>query len=724
MAIWSSEIKELEKLYESIKGQLSELEKELGHLMKTEDENVIMLYSRRCLEVIITDLCECELRRPRKTEPLKGIIDKLNKEEKVPSHIIASMHGLNELSTYGTHPKDFDPEQVKPVLINLDIIIKWYLKYKNIEITGKQITIEKVYNEKPGDKSIRYKKKKIIYYLASLCVIIAVVILFVFSSGSTLPFSRRDWILITDFENLTENPVFDKSLYTAFTLTTSQSRYINVFPRSKMLESLARMKIDDQTLIDEKMGREMAIREGVNLYIVPGISETGNRYAVTARIMDTKSGDPLRSEILYAETLNDILPTLDRLSRRIRQDLGESKYNIALQDKPLKKVTTSSLEALKLYSLGIDRHYLLDFEGAKNYYEDALRIDTGFTTAKASLGNINIRAFDPVKGREYLLQAVKAVDNLTDRERLSILALYAAQVENNIPKNLEYERMLVELYPDDPIAHNNMGYSYQVSGEYEKAVQEYKEAIRIDPNAVIAYGGLLWIYLDYLGEPDSALIWSSKMIKDNPQNAWGYLNMGSAWLCLDSLSKAEEAYIRALKINPDLILNLYRLAHVYRLQKKYDKAIGILKRIPEINQNETSAYYDLGVNYQSMGNQKEANKYFSIYKKAMTMECLKQRQITAESFISLAEVMARLGEIDSSEQTLQKAIIIDSTQNVKFAEVLCLQGKVIEAIEELEEAFENGYRNLFWLKLTPDLQILQYDTRYRDLLDKYFKQKL
>ena len=130
MAIWSSEIKELEKLYESLKGQLPDLEKELERLIKADDENMILLYSRRCLEVIITDLCECELKRPRKTEPLKGIIDKLHKEEKVPSNIITSMDHLNSLSAYGAHPKDFDPEQVKPVLVNLDIIIKWYLKYK------------------------------------------------------------------------------------------------------------------------------------------------------------------------------------------------------------------------------------------------------------------------------------------------------------------------------------------------------------------------------------------------------------------------------------------------------------------------------------------------------------------------------------------------------------------------------------------------------------------
>jgi len=111
MQIWSAEIKELEKLYESLKGQLPDLEKELERLIKADDENMILLYSRRYLEVIITGLCECELKRDRGTEPLKGIIDKLNKEKKIPAHIIASMHGLNELSTFGTLPKDFDPEQ-------------------------------------------------------------------------------------------------------------------------------------------------------------------------------------------------------------------------------------------------------------------------------------------------------------------------------------------------------------------------------------------------------------------------------------------------------------------------------------------------------------------------------------------------------------------------------------------------------------------------------------
>jgi len=162
MAFWDGEIKELGTLYDSFKGHLPDIVKELEQLVKTDDPNVVMLYSRRCLEVIVTDLCENELKRPRKTEPLKGIIDKLNAEEKVPSHIITSMISLNSMANYGAHPKDFDPEQVKPVLNNLAIIIRWYLKYKDFKIVSKAGSEEKEqkFIEQPVRRAEQPKPKK------------------------------------------------------------------------------------------------------------------------------------------------------------------------------------------------------------------------------------------------------------------------------------------------------------------------------------------------------------------------------------------------------------------------------------------------------------------------------------------------------------------------------------------------------------------------------------
>jgi uncharacterized protein (TIGR02145 family) len=184
MTIWTNEINELDALYKSFKGNLPDIVKEMEQLIRTDDPNVVMLYSRRCLEVIITDLCECELKRPRKTEPLKGIIDKLNSEEKVPSHIIASMQSLNSMATFGAHPKDFDPEQVKPVLMNLAIIIKWYLKYKNFQIVSKTEPADELpkinyqnYQENYQKKEPLKPRKRRLHW--SIKVILGLILLFV-----------------------------------------------------------------------------------------------------------------------------------------------------------------------------------------------------------------------------------------------------------------------------------------------------------------------------------------------------------------------------------------------------------------------------------------------------------------------------------------------------------------------------------------------------------------
>jgi hypothetical protein len=131
MTVWSSELRELEKVLDSIHWNHPGLSKELSRLLSTEDENMVLVYARRGLEIIVTDLCKCELNRPRGSEPLKRIIDKLNREEKVPSHIIAAMNNINSISTFGAHPKEFDPQQIKPVLLDLNTTLQWYLKYSN-----------------------------------------------------------------------------------------------------------------------------------------------------------------------------------------------------------------------------------------------------------------------------------------------------------------------------------------------------------------------------------------------------------------------------------------------------------------------------------------------------------------------------------------------------------------------------------------------------------------
>ncbi len=210
------------------------------------------------------------------------------------------------------------------------------------------------------------------------------------------------------------------------------------------------------------------------------------------------------------------------------------------------------------------------------------------------------------------------------------------------------------------------------------------------------------------------------MISDNPDNIWGYIDLGSAWICFDSLSRAVSAFKKAREINLGVSMNLFRLAHTYRLQARYDEAIAVLKDILVKNPYETSAMYDLGVNYQLAGDYDASVKYLTEFKKYATEVWMKKYPDDPATYIVMSAVTARLGEMGLSGQMLDKAAGFDSTRHEKYAELLCLQGKVPEALSQLDQAFKNGYRDLFWLKLTPDLEILRYDTRYRDMLKKYF----
>ena len=564
------------------------------------------------------------------------------------------------------------------------------------------------------------KGKVQILSVSSLVVIAAAAVLFLFYSGKSVPFKERGWIVITDFENHTGEEIFDNSLNTAFALSINQSRYINVIPRQRMFETLKRMKIKDLVYIDEETGREIAIREGVEVCIVPEISRVGSQYILTVRILEAKTGTIFRSEVLYAKGQDEILEKLDQLTKKIRRNLGESRYKISGQNKPLSEVTTSSLDALKQFSLGIENHLNMEFEKAIIYYKNAIEIDSGFTSAKASLGNLLFERFDREKGREWLDQAILSIDDLADNEKYSILSFYAVNIENNLDKGIEYINTIIGLYPDEPISYNNLGWYYYNQGEYEKAVKEYKAALQIDPYMMLSYGGLIWIYLENLGQIDSAMVWCEKMIEAGPENPWGHFYLGSASVAIDSLERAAIEYAKARDLDPNLLLNQYRLAHVYRLQGEYDKAIEALEGILLINPAEVSAHYDLGLNYRLLGDSENARSQFLEFKESAE-EYLDDNPDNPGTLNAYGVVLTSLGEKNTGWEIGKRAIELDSMIHFRFAELLAVQDRKSEALDHLQKALENGYRDLVWIKLNPDIHLLHEEVRYQELINKYFK---
>ena len=134
---WHPELTELTGLYARVQGKASQLETELIRIRETRDAVATLLVARRILEVIVTQICEENLHRERGNEPLVRILEKIGRENVMPDYVMTSMHNLNRLSTYGAHPKDFSPRQVREALLALCSIMEWYVS-SAIQLDQKQ----------------------------------------------------------------------------------------------------------------------------------------------------------------------------------------------------------------------------------------------------------------------------------------------------------------------------------------------------------------------------------------------------------------------------------------------------------------------------------------------------------------------------------------------------------------------------------------------------------
>ncbi len=448
MQIWSAEIKEIKRLYDSIKGQSPELEKELERLINASDENMVLVYARRCLEVIVTDLCECELQRPRKTEPLQGIIDKLNREEKIPSHIFASMQSLNSLSTFGSHPKEFDPEQVKPVLNNLSIIIKWYLKYKDFQIVDKPKSVEKYESKHPVDSPVE-------------------------KSIAVLPFvdmsPKKDQDYFCD--GITEEIINALSHIESF----------------KVIARTSAFAFKDRRVDIREIGRIL----GVETLLEGSIRKAGNRIRITAQLIKVADGSHIWSEH-YDRNIKDVFAIQDEISLSILDNLkvkllGEAKATITKQH-------SENLEAYNLYLKGTYCWQMLTIEGlekASVYFAQALQKDPDYAlayvglaavlAAGASEGYVSPNEAFP-KVNEYANMALK-IDNTVAGayDALGVINIFYYWNWKEAERNFKHA---LKINPNSSMFHLFYSFLLIITGRHEEAISEAKRAQELDPLSV------------------------------------------------------------------------------------------------------------------------------------------------------------------------------------------------------------------------------------------------
>lgn len=302
--------------------------------------------------------------------------------------------------------------------------------------------------------------------------------------------AANDQILIADFSNTTGDPVFDDTLKQAVSVQLSQSPYLNILSDAKVHSMLNLMTRSPATPLSADVAREVCQRAGAKAYIAGSIARLGAQYVIGLNAVDCHSGDSLAREQVVAPSKEQVLNALSGASASLRGKLGESLSTVRAFDTPLVDATTPSLEALKAYSLGLQKDEVNDAD-AIPFFKRAIELDPDFASAYSALAVCYRNLGESGLARENFSRAFDLRDHVSEREKLLISARYYDHVTGELQKAIENYQLWIQAYPRDANAHANLASLYGASGQFDKSIEETQQAIFLDPDSGTNYSNLI-----------------------------------------------------------------------------------------------------------------------------------------------------------------------------------------------------------------------------------------
>jgi eukaryotic-like serine/threonine-protein kinase len=323
-----------------------------------------------------------------------------------------------------------------------------------------------------------------------------------FRSRPAAPLTEKDTIVLADFTNTTGDPVFDDALKQALAVQLGQSPFLNILSDRKVSETMRLMGRQTGDRITRDVAGELCVRTGSKAILLGSISKLGGQYVVGIDAVGCSSGDTLAKEQEEAATKEDVLKALTKAAASLRGKLGESLASIQKFDVPV-EATTTSLEALKAFSMGVTTSRTKGDAASIPFYKHALELDPNFAVAYVALGVSYGNLGQASLAAENVKKAYALRDRVSEHEKYRISSLYYDEVTGELEQAIQVYELWAKSYPQDLVPPGNLGSDYIELGQYEKAVAETQEALRLEPNAVISYANLASIYLA-LNRPDDA----------------------------------------------------------------------------------------------------------------------------------------------------------------------------------------------------------------------------
>jgi eukaryotic-like serine/threonine-protein kinase len=380
-------------------------------------------------------------------------------------------------------------------------------------------------------------------------ILAAVILLLLLAGGGYFWHSRtsakltsKDTIVLADFANSTGDPVFDDTLKQALAVNLGQSPFLNIVSDDKLHQTLQLMGQSSVQHISDDLAREICQRVSAKASIDGTISSLGTQYVITLRAINCASGEALARRQSQSSSKEKVLEALGDAASKLRNDLGESLNSVQKYDVPLAEATTSSLEALKTFSMSQRVARERGTSQAIPFLKHAVELDPNFAMAYTSLAT----SYSNLNQVDLSIAAIKKAfelrDRVTERERSHITTLYYDIATGEAEKATEGYKQWLQIYPRDANVHGNLADEYMIAGRYPDAIEAQRAGISGDPNIV------------------------------------DYLNLTASYIALNKFDEAQgaidEAFSRKLD-DPVLHENIYTLAFLRGDNGKMEQEVSL-----------------------------------------------------------------------------------------------------------------------------------------------------
>jgi DNA-binding winged helix-turn-helix (wHTH) protein/tetratricopeptide (TPR) repeat protein len=309
------------------------------------------------------------------------------------------------------------------------------------------------------------------------------------------PLPPPTMVVLADFENSTGDADFDRFLNRAIQIDLEQSPFLNLLSTSKIRETLGEMRRKPGEPLTPALAREICERNNGQATLHGSLSKLGGSYLLLLDAEGCVSGERLGGYKAQIRSKEELLGALDTATGQVRRQLGESSASRERFATPVAQATTASLDALRVYSQGLDSFERGDSKTADDLLRSAIALDPNFATAYRVLATTYYNRHDRVQAAVYYKKAFDLRGTTTERERLSIEALYYGGAILDYEAAARSFTLLNRIYPNDAGKWGNLCNLYTLLGEYPPAIDAGRQALRIDPKSAFVAEVLARAYL-------------------------------------------------------------------------------------------------------------------------------------------------------------------------------------------------------------------------------------